>query len=65
MHHHHMEILGVPIILKDKNHVITVLETMKKEWEKMDEKEDLEIFLEVLQSEINKEKTRIPVIQGM
>ncbi|WP_078411657.1 TetR/AcrR family transcriptional regulator [Priestia abyssalis] len=53
------------LFLKDKNHVITLLETMKKELKKMDEKEDLEISLEVLQSEINRENPRIPVIQGM
>ncbi|HWO96651.1 MAG TPA: TetR family transcriptional regulator [Bacillus sp. (in: firmicutes)] len=53
------------LFLRDKNHVITVLETMKKELKNMDEKEDLEISLEVLQSEINKENPRVPVIQGM
>ncbi len=50
---------------KNVNHVEIIIEDMKKELAKMDEKEDLEISLDVLESEINKENPRVPVIQGM
>lgn len=42
-----------------------ILLKMKKIIMELDEKDDLSISLEVLESEIQKEKPRIPVIQGM
>jgi AcrR family transcriptional regulator len=50
---------------REDNRIKMVLVNMKNELEKMEEKEVLEISLEVIETEVNKENPRVPVIQGM
>ena len=49
------------------NNINSVVQKMKKELEQLEleSKESLEISIEVLEEEINKEKPRLPVIKGM
>ncbi|MFP5106132.1 TetR/AcrR family transcriptional regulator [Neobacillus sp. C211] len=58
-------------ILKSSKHcfestnVITIVQKMRTEIEQMENKEALEISIEVLEEEITKKSPRIPVIKGM
>ena len=53
------------IFLANNHDIKLVIENMKKVISGMENSEDFSISLEVLQSEIEKEKPRLPVIQGM
>ncbi len=50
---------------KDSNKIKQMLMEMKKMINTMDNKEDLEVSLEVLEAELNRETPRVAVIQGM
>lgn len=51
--------------INDDHKIETVLKHLRQQIEALDEHEDLLISLEVLETEINKDSPRIPVIQGM
>lgn len=54
-----------PISLRNDEDLKELIAKMKQELSKLEDRNDLEVSLEVLESEIQKEKPRIPVIQGM
>jgi AcrR family transcriptional regulator len=53
------------VILNKGPAVSIIIEKMKQELSELESNEDLEVSLEVLETEINKSNPRLPVIQGM
>ncbi|WP_191992020.1 TetR/AcrR family transcriptional regulator [Bacillus aerolatus] len=53
------------MFMQDNHPVRTILNQMKHELQKMEDKNGLDVSLDVLMAEVTKENPRIPVIQGM